>query len=209
MSIVLVGSSSGSITLQEPAVAGTTVLDLPATSGTILTSASAISASSITTGTLPKAQLPAGSVLQVVQGVQYAYQSYASSNSDTFADVSGFSATITPSSTSSKILVMFSTTIGNERMYLRLVRDAGIGVAIAIGDLSGSSQRSTVFNADVGGTSPSYQFLDSPSTTSAITYKVQVGGETGKTFYIGAGFGVGSSTYTTVPSTIILMEIKG
>jgi hypothetical protein len=35
MSIVLVGSTSGSITLQEPAVAGTTVLDLPAVSGTI------------------------------------------------------------------------------------------------------------------------------------------------------------------------------
>jgi hypothetical protein len=36
MSIVLVGSTSGSITLQEPAVAGTTVLDLPATSGTVI-----------------------------------------------------------------------------------------------------------------------------------------------------------------------------
>jgi hypothetical protein len=35
MSIVLVGSTSGSITLQEPAVAGTTVLNLPATSGTV------------------------------------------------------------------------------------------------------------------------------------------------------------------------------
>ena len=35
MSIVLVGSTSGSITLQEPAVAGTTVLDLPAVSGTV------------------------------------------------------------------------------------------------------------------------------------------------------------------------------
>jgi hypothetical protein len=40
MSIVLVGSSSGSITLQEPAVAGTTVLNLPATSGTVLTTGS-------------------------------------------------------------------------------------------------------------------------------------------------------------------------
>jgi hypothetical protein len=37
MSIVLVGSTSGSITLQEPAVSGSTVLDLPATSGTLLT----------------------------------------------------------------------------------------------------------------------------------------------------------------------------
>jgi hypothetical protein len=35
MSIVLVGSTSGSVTLQEPAVAGTTVLDLPAVSGTV------------------------------------------------------------------------------------------------------------------------------------------------------------------------------
>jgi len=38
MSIVLVGSTSGSITLQEPAVAGTTILTLPTTSGTVLTS---------------------------------------------------------------------------------------------------------------------------------------------------------------------------
>jgi len=36
MSIVLVGSTSGSITLQEPAVAGTTTIDLPATSGTMV-----------------------------------------------------------------------------------------------------------------------------------------------------------------------------
>jgi hypothetical protein len=35
MSIVLVGSTSGSVTLQEPAVAGSTVLDLPAVSGTV------------------------------------------------------------------------------------------------------------------------------------------------------------------------------
>lgn len=162
------------------------------------------SASNITTGTLPKAQLPAGSILQVVQGVQTAYQSYASSNSDTFSDVSGFSATITPSSTSSRILVMFSTTVGNERMYLRLVRGS---TAIAIGDAAGSGQRATVFNGAQAGTSPSYQFVDSPNTTSATTYKVQIGGETGKTFYIGAGFAPTNSTYPTVPSTIILMEI--
>ena len=48
MSIVLVGSTSGSVTLQEPAVAGSTVLDLPATSGTILTSASTIPSSQLT-----------------------------------------------------------------------------------------------------------------------------------------------------------------
>jgi hypothetical protein len=36
MSLVLSGSTSGSVTLQEPAIAGTTVLDLPATSGNVV-----------------------------------------------------------------------------------------------------------------------------------------------------------------------------
>ena len=36
MSLVLAGTSSGSVTLQEPAVAGSTILDLPATSGTVI-----------------------------------------------------------------------------------------------------------------------------------------------------------------------------
>jgi hypothetical protein len=35
MSIILLGSTSGSVTLQEPAIAGTTILNLPATSGTV------------------------------------------------------------------------------------------------------------------------------------------------------------------------------
>jgi len=45
MSIVLVGSTSGSVTLQEPAVAGTTVLDLPAVSGTFITTTGGVTPS--------------------------------------------------------------------------------------------------------------------------------------------------------------------
>jgi di/tripeptidase len=44
MSIVLIGSTSGSVTLQEPAVAGTTVITLPATTGDAIVS-TAVSAS--------------------------------------------------------------------------------------------------------------------------------------------------------------------
>ena len=40
MSVVLIGSTSGSVTLQEPAVSGSTVLDLPAVSGTIVATGS-------------------------------------------------------------------------------------------------------------------------------------------------------------------------
>ena len=63
MSIVLVGSTSGSITLQEPAVAGTTVLTLPATSGTVSLDGPAFSAyrggsnQNVTTQTNTKVQL--------------------------------------------------------------------------------------------------------------------------------------------------------
>jgi len=44
MSIVLLGSTSGSVTLQEPAVAGSTTLTLPATTGTVVVGSSAVSA---------------------------------------------------------------------------------------------------------------------------------------------------------------------
>ena len=53
MSIVLLGSTSGSVTLQEPAVAGTTVIDLPATSGTMAVTGGSPSFANITaTGNL-------------------------------------------------------------------------------------------------------------------------------------------------------------
>jgi hypothetical protein len=41
MSVVLLGSTSGSITLQEPAIAGSTVLDLPNTSGSLVVTSGA------------------------------------------------------------------------------------------------------------------------------------------------------------------------
>lgn len=55
MSIVLQGSTSGSITLQEPAIAGSTVLSLPATSGTLITtgSSAAITQSMLATSVIP------------------------------------------------------------------------------------------------------------------------------------------------------------
>jgi hypothetical protein len=55
MSIVLVGSTSGSITLQEPAIAGTTTLNLPATSGTVVVSGTTPTLNGIT---FPATQVP-------------------------------------------------------------------------------------------------------------------------------------------------------
>jgi hypothetical protein len=107
MSIVLIGSTSGSITLQEPAVAGTTVLDLPATSGTLLTSGSAISASSITTGTLPKAQMPSGSI---IGASAYDFTTRASpQNSGTF--VTYVSGSFTKSRSNTQLMIMVALSV--------------------------------------------------------------------------------------------------
>ena len=88
-SVVIAGDTSGSITLNAPAVAGTTTLTLPNTSGTM-----------ITTG-----NIPAGSVLQVVSNTSQSAQ--ATTSSATYV-TTGFSASITPSSASNKVLVLLS-----------------------------------------------------------------------------------------------------
>ena len=71
MSIVMVGSTSGSITLQEPAVAGTTTINLPATSGTALVAPTALTVPN-TTGTV------------MVSGNMPAFSAYHNTNQGSF-----------------------------------------------------------------------------------------------------------------------------
>jgi hypothetical protein len=207
MSIVLVGSTSGSVTLQEPAVAGTTVLTLPAVSGTILTTAS--SGQSI-----PKAALPTGSVLQVVQGTTTTTTTYSSAQ--TWTSMSSFlSASITPTSSSSKILIFLQLgKIQNiNGVIVRLTRG---GSAIFIGDTAGSRPLSTIssvsgFNGDTNhsdGLNVSY--LDSPSTTSSTTYSFDAYAEGSGTtaFNRSIADADNNQEYSSrTASSIILMEI--
>jgi hypothetical protein len=197
MSIVLVGSTSGSITLQEPAVAGTTVLDLPATSGTILTTAS--SGQSI-----PKAALPTGSVLQMVSVNKV--DSF-STTSTSFVDITGLSVSITPISSTSKIYIVATIPVvsgtSNSGANFALSRN---GTLIGQGT-SGTTQNSiaVVFVASndfYNGTS--FSILDSPSTTSAITYQIRLLSSAGGTCWIGRR---GSDTYGGSSSTLTAMEI--
>ena len=85
-SVVLAGSSSGTITIAAPAVAGTNTLTLPAETGTILTS-----------------NASTGKILQVVQQV---LTTKVATTSTSFVDT-GVTLAITPSATSSKILIEF------------------------------------------------------------------------------------------------------
>jgi len=192
MSIVLLGSTSGSITLQEPAVSGSTVLSLPNVSGTLITTAS--SGQSI-----PKAALPTGSVLQVVNAT---YGTTTSTSSSTYSDT-GLTATITPTSSSSKILVFAhlascGKTTGNTFISARLVRNS---TAILGFDDSAIYTNGSSTDSYIGSISTTY--LDSPATTSATTYKVQ----------FASGFNVASVrinaniALNSPSSTITLMEI--
>ena len=157
----MAGDTSGTVTLAAPAVAGTTTLTLPSTSGTV-----------VTTNTMPT-----GSVLQVVQTVKTDTWSNATQN--TWNDVTGLSVSITPSSSSNKILVTGQLSYAaSSNLYFRLVRGS---TAIAVGDTAGSRISCTGasgYNFGDGnvGENANFNFLDSPSTTSSTTYKIQVYG---------------------------------
>jgi hypothetical protein len=137
-----------------------------------------------------------GSVLQVVYG---STSTQVTTSSSSFVD-SGLSATITPSSTSSSILVIFNvagiffTATANSYVNMLLARN-GTNIN-SWGYVIGYSS-----SAIIRGTSSGAQMLDSPATTSAVTYKTQAA-------VIGGGT-VNFQRDGAVNSTMILMEIAG
>ena len=217
-----VGSTSGTTTVQATAVAGTTTLTLPAATDTLVGKATtdtltnkSIVATQLT-GTIAAARLPAGSVLQVVSATK---TDTLSTTSTSFIDITGLSVSITPTSATSKIFIMYSVNVGwdrNRGLGLRLMRDS---TAICIGDTAGSRTRSsnTTF-ADAEWTFDtkaqwclSNNFLDSPATLSATTYKLQIGaiGETdGTNVYVNrSSTDTDASIYGRTASSITIMEI--
>ena len=160
--------------------------------------------SSTATGLKWAAPAGGGKVLQVVQAT---YGTATTSTSTTWADT-GLSATITPSATNSKVLILVtqpyelfrsSTTVTGG---IRLLRAS----TFIYGDEAANSPGS-LYDQAAGATSRQLYFyhtmayLDSPSTTSATTYKTQ--------FAIQSTTNSGSMTVQTLSndSSIILMEI--
>jgi hypothetical protein len=195
-SVIIAGNTSGTITLDAPNVAGTTTLTLPTTSGTV-----------ITTG-----NIPTGQIIQVVSTTKT--DTFSSATTNAFTDITGLSVSITPSSSSNKILVMASVQGINtdSNAYFRLVRDA---TAIGVGATSGSRSSVSSSNVFTGANTAnamlgsSFQFLDSPSTTSSTTYKIQFITDVGTT-YVNRTSTDGNFLYTgRSQSTITVMEIKG
>ena len=127
---------------------------------------------------LPDSAMSSGSIIQVKQAVK---TDTASSSSATFADISGLSVSITPASTSNKILVECRVCSGGEGDSFQAFKVLRDSTAIGLG--TGGSGNQT--NVSFGLSSPNatthqyairygvFSFLDSPSSTSALTYKIQ------------------------------------
>ena len=139
-----------------------------------------------------------GKVLQVVNAT---FSTQVASSSSTFVD-SGLTATITPTSLSSKILVLVNQAgcgkeTNNTYLGLRLLRDATvISNFERLGGYNGSGT-ANFFGAC------SVCFLDAPATTSATTYKTQLASSSNNSQV----FTQCSSGGTASMSTITLMEI--
>ena len=177
----IIGFSEGGVEAMRINASGNVVM-----TGTLTTAAQSIA----------KASLPTGSVLQVVNGT---YSTAASNSTSTYADT-GLTASITPSSATSKILVVVhqadpykSVTNTGSGVNIKLVRGATDIVTFGLANCyTGTAMQNN-------GTTISTSFLDSPATTSSTTYKTQFAN-----FTNAAAVGLQASGGT---STITLMEI--
>ena len=168
-------------------------------------------ASLATSGTLPAARLPAGSVLQVVQG---STDSQLAITSVTYADITGLSASITPISASNKILVRYringATSGASYYSAFQIVRNStaiGNGAQGTTKTKAHSSERGQYSDGNPYFTT-SGEFLDSPSTTSSVTYKIQTS-TNGTTYINRAATNSDLADYSSTLCSITLMEIAG
>jgi len=134
-----------------------------------------------------------------------------STASTTYTDITGLSVSITPTLATSKVLVLvgFQASVsGDIAVMFQLVRGS---TAIDIGDASGSRSRASFAmlendNLFQNGTF-NLNFLDSPSTTSATTYKMQMFVNSGTGFINRTGLDNDSATRPRTAANITVMEV--
>ena len=177
-------------------------------SGTITgISAGGLPAGSVTSATL--ADGVGGKILQVKQALKTDVQAITSTS---FTDISGLSLDITPSSSSNKILVSYTVTVGHDthtQNTLQLVRQVSSSDTV-IHPVAYNQGTSIQFfgssNAGWDRGVMSYQILDTPSTTSVVNYRL-------RTYIYSASYiqyvnRCHNSTNNTGSSTLTVMEIS-
>jgi|9_EtaG_2_1085328.scaffolds.fasta_scaffold24368_3 hypothetical protein len=191
-------SGGGSFSLQAPSSsANNRVFTLPdSADATLLTSTASL-----------------GKILQVQQTVGTGTYS---TSSQTFSDT--VTCAITPSATTSKIICIYKIGLtannGGYSAAARLVRDStAIYVGAAASNRVQASSHHTAASDGIGQVKIEDQggtFMDSPSTTSAITYRLQFRSDySGQTIYAGRSAADDDATYRSrIPTSLLLMEVS-
>jgi len=140
----------------------------------------------------------------------------ATISSSGFADVSGLTLNITPSATSSKVLIKCNITLNhndsNHTVVFRFLRDS---TAVGVGASAGSRLQASAATATVGGGDHPQtiyaEFLDSPSSSSELTYKIQIANQDGAEVLVNrnnnADTDGANANFSRYASTITAMEI--
>ena len=162
-------------------------------------------------GQLAFSDVAGGKILQLVSATKT--DQFSATTEDAWTDITGLSVAITPSATSSKILframVNVGTNVSDAVPSLRVLRDS---TAIGIGDAAGGRGRATA------GMNVAYDWLaeavpidivDSPSSTSELTYKIQYYKSQSPTIYINSSYRDtdGSGIDFRYSSVIYVMEV--
>ena len=170
---------------------------------------------------IPTDGVPTGGGGGIIQIQQTIKTDSFDSNNQNLVDITGFNVSITPKFSTSKILVQVHLNFGGDNnMYgqIRLVRNPGditLGGSTAVS----GSQRAGTFgvntplnaNGQYKMYSGAFQILDSPATTSALTYKLQVASTntSGNYFYLNRPSDTTNAQYIIGgSSTITVMEVS-
>ena len=155
-----------------------------------------------------------GAVLQVVSATKT--DTFTSSSYNTWVDVTGLSVSITPTSSSNKILVfasvVYSGTSASTGLALRCVRGS---TPIGNGDAAGNRTLVFIGTEEIGTAGiygmfgASFNNLDSPATTSSTTYKIQINhcDNYGTSVINRSGYDGDSIAFSRGSSSITVMEI--
>ena len=171
---------------------------------------------------VPRDGLPSGSSGGIIQMKQTVKTDTFSKNSSSWADITGMSVSITPTRADSKVFVMVDIKIGTDHgdsdFQMKIVRGS---TDVYIGDTDGNRTSSSMGTPSYGmpanDTDGEYylkqvslMFLDSPSTTSSTTYKLQIRNYCGRTNYVNrTGNDSNTQVYPRTASSITVMEVSG
>ena len=190
---------------------------LPAISAASLTQIPAANIVGVCTSGLTKTG-GFGVILQVVQTMKT--DTFSSTTSSSWTDITGVSVNITPSSTSSKVLVSFHGACGSSDdsySWLRVARVVGGTTTV---DLSRGDSRGSAISCTLDGVQgvndgfetatsrhSSFEFLDSPNTTSEVTYKMQFYKAMGTNFIIGGTYQSQDANKGSMPTFMTAKEV--